>query len=120
VSGNFDGISIHCIFPIDPAVTADSEVAHGYVVEDGKVIGLVGGKLHIDRIGYQPVAAVFELEDELGRKHVMHGGAMAGGYWQPFMMMEVGYALMRWTLGGKVGHGIYQEGTSLAYRARHA
>jgi hypothetical protein len=120
VSGNFDGISIHCIFPVDPAVTADTELAHGYVVENGKVTGLVSGKLHVDRIGYQPVAAVFDLVDELGRRHVMYGGAMAGGYWQPFMMMEDGYALMRWTLGDKVGHGIYQEGTSLAYRSRHA
>lgn len=120
VSGNFEGRSIHCLFPVDPANSPLAELAHGYVLEDGKVTGLVGGTMHVDRIGYQPVAAVITVEDEAGRTHTLHGGAMAGGYWQPFMMMEVGYGLIRWTCEGQLGHGIYQEGTSLAYRARHA
>lgn len=121
LSGNFDGVTIHVLFAVDPANGPLSpELAHGYIVENGEVTGLVGGRMHVDRIGYQPVAAVVEVEDEKGRTHVMHAGAMAGGYWQPFMMMEVGYALMRWTYNGRVGHGIYQEGTSLAYRARVA
>lgn len=121
LSGNFDGKTIHVIFPVDPASgPLSTQLAHGYVVEDGKVTGLVGGTMHVDRIGYQPVAVVVDVEDEAGRRHVMHGGAMAGGYWQPFMMMEVGYALIRWTCEGQLGHGVYQEGTSLAYRARHA
>jgi hypothetical protein len=115
-----DNLAIHAFFPADPA---NSEIcaplAHGYVTENGKVRGLVGGKLHVTRVGYQPTAIVWDCEDETGKIYRLYGSATAGGPWPVYPNVDVGLALMRWTMGGKVGHGIAMESSSMVYRTRH-
>ena len=44
---------------------------------------------------------------------------VAGGPWPVYPSVDVGLALIRWTLDGKVGHGMAMENSSMAYRTRH-
>ncbi len=112
--------AIHAFFPADPAVSDELKpLAHGYVTEGGRVTGLVAGSLKLTRLGYQPVAAIFEVEDETGRKFTLYGATIAGGPWPVYPSVDVGLALMRWTLGDRVGHGLAMENSSMAYRTRH-
>jgi hypothetical protein len=115
-----DNFAIHAFFPADPA-NSDilSPLAHGYVTERGVVRGLIKGQLQVSRLGYQPVAIVFEAEDATGRHYRLYGAAIAGGPWPVYPSVDVGLALMRWTLGDKVGHGMAMENSSMAYRTRH-
>jgi len=112
--------AIHAFFSADPA---NSEVlkplAHGYIVDNGKVIGLVDGELQVTRMGYQPVAYVFKAKDESGKTYTLYGATIAGGPWPVYPSVDVGLALVRWTLGGRVGHGMAMENSSMAYRTRH-
>ena len=119
LGGEFDGLAIHAFFPADPANSETMSLAHGYVTEGGKVRGLVGGKLHVTRLAYQPMAIVFDAEDETGRKYRLHGATIAGGPWPVYPSVDVGLALVRWTMDGKVGHGMAMENSSMAYRTRH-
>jgi hypothetical protein len=119
LGGEFDGLAIHAFFPADPANSETMSLAHGYVTEGGKVRGLTGGKLHVTRLAYQPMAIVFDAEDETGRKYRLHGATIAGGPWPVYPSVDVGLALVRWTMDGKVGHGMAMENSSMAYRTRH-
>lgn len=115
-----DGFAIHAFFPSDPA---NSEIlqplAHGYVVVNGQVCGLVSGRLHVTRDGYQPRTVVFEAVDEAGRAYRLQGESIAGGPWPVFPSVDMGVALLRWTRGDRVGHGMAMENSSMAYRTRH-
>ncbi len=115
-----DNFAIHAFFPADPANSAVlTPLAHGYVTEGGKVRGLVSGRLHITRLAYQPMAIVFDAVDETGRSYQLHGATIAGGPWPVYPSVDVGLALVRWTMDGKVGHGMAMENSSMAYRTRH-
>jgi len=119
LGGEFDGLAIHAFFPADPANSETMVLAHGYVTEGGKVRGLVGGKLHVTRLGYQPMAILWECEDETGRKYTLSGATIAGGPWPVYPSVDVGLCLMRWTMDRKIGHGMAMENSSMAYRTRH-
>ncbi|MEZ5482679.1 MAG: hypothetical protein R3E73_11035 [Porticoccaceae bacterium] len=86
---------------------------------NGEVRGLVKGQLEVTRLGYQPIAYVFSVEDEDGRNYTLYGATIAGGPWPVYPSVDVGLALVRWTLGGCVGHGMAMENSSMAYRTRH-
>lgn len=113
-------IAVHAFFPADPANNAVlSPLAHGYVTVNGEVRGLVKGQLEVTRLGYQPIAYVFDVEDETGQTYTLYGATIAGGPWPVYPSVDVGLALVRWTLGGRVGHGMAMENSSMAYRTRH-
>jgi hypothetical protein len=112
-----DNFAIHAFFPGDPAETEILRpLAHGYVTENGEVRGLVKGQLHVTRLGYFPVAIVFDAQDEAGRTYRLYGATVAGGPWPVYPNLDVGVALVRWTMGDKVGHGIAMENASMRYR----
>jgi hypothetical protein len=111
-------VAVHAFFPADPANSEHLELAHGYVCERGKVIGLVSGSLRMTRLHYQPIAAIFDVTDDNGDRHTLYGAAIAGGPWPVYPSVDVGISLMRWTLGGSVGHGLAMENSSMAYRTR--
>ena len=94
-------------------------LAHGYVCRQGKVTGLSSATLVMTRLNYLPIAAEWHCEDEHGARFVLYGAAIAGGPWPVYPSVDVGMSLMRWTLGGEVGHGLAMENTSMAYRTRH-
>ena len=118
--GNGNSVAIHAFFPADPA---NSEIcaplAHGDVTENGKVRGLVSGRLRVTRAAYQPTAILWDCEDETGRKYTLSGATIAGGPWPVYPSVDVGLCLMRWTMDGKTGHGMAMENSSMAYRTRH-
>lgn len=115
-----DDFAIHAFFPADPANSGVlTLLAHGYVTDGGKVRGLVSGRLNVTRMAYQPVAIVFEAEDETGQVYRLYGATIAGGPWPVYPSVDVGLALVRWTMGGNVGHGMAMENSSMAYRTRH-
>ena len=118
LGATFDNnFAIHAFFPADPAETEILRpLAHGYVTENGEVRGLVRGQLHVTRLGYQPVAVVFDAEDETGRTYRLYGATIAGGPWPVYPNLDVGLALVRWTMGDKVGHGMAMENSSLVSR----
>ncbi|MFW2828757.1 DUF7065 domain-containing protein [Sphingomonas sp. ID0503] len=112
-------LAVHAFFPADPAASDTLSLAHGYICEGGKVTGLTGGQLKLTRLEYQPIAGIWEVEDADGRRLTLYGAAIAGGPWPVYPSVDVGISLMRWTLGGDVGHGLAMENSAMAYRVRH-
>ena len=121
LGGEFGGdFAIHAFFPADPANSEVCEpLAHGYVTDHGAVRGLVSGSLRVTRANYQPMAIIFDATDESGRAYRLYGSTIAGGPWPVYPSVDVGLALVRWTMDGKVGHGMAMENSSMAYRTRH-
>lgn len=112
-------LAVHAFFPAHPARSDRLELAHGYICDRGVVTGLASGALTLSRLNYQPIAAVFEVEDANGRSLTLYGAAIAGGPWPVYPSVDVGISLMRWTHGHAVGHGLAMENSSMAYRVRH-
>jgi len=121
LGGYFPAIdtAVHGFFPADPARSDELSLAHGYVCRQGKVTGLASARLVMTRLNYLPIAAEWHCEDDHGARFTLYGAAIAGGPWPVYPSVDVGMALMRWTLGGEVGHGLAMENTSMAYRTRH-
>jgi len=111
--------AVHAFFPADPALSGHLELAHGYVCERGRVSGLSSGSLQLTRLNYQPIAGIFDVQAENGRQYTLYGACIAGGPWPVYPSVDVGLSLMRWTLGGAVGHGLAMENSPMAYRTRH-
>ena len=111
--------AVHAFFPADPCNSDELDLAHGYVCRGGKVTGLMAGKLILSRLNFLPIAAEWHCRDAAGESWSLYGGSIAGGPWPVYPSVDVGITLMRWTLGGAVGHGLAMENTSMAYRTRH-
>jgi hypothetical protein len=100
----------------DPSQPLEQQqkLAHGYVLEDGKVFGLTDLKLLTHRIGNVIHSVQIVATDHRGRTFEAVGTAETGGPWICYAGSLVYAAQCRWTLrDGRVGYGLVSEITSL-------
>jgi hypothetical protein len=100
----------------DPSkpVEQQQRLAHGYVMEEGRVYGLIDLKLITHRLGSVIHSVEFVATDKRGRKFHAFGMAEVGGPWICYVGSIVYAAQCRWTLDdGRVGYGLASEITSI-------
>jgi len=119
-----EDLAIHWINHFDLTKQTDvaHSLAHGYVVENGRVTGLKDLDLRVTRHGVLPIAIEASATDANGRVIRLNGAAQLAAPWTPYTCVLLGVALMRWTLpDGRVGYGHAQEvyPLDLVTRLRH-
>jgi hypothetical protein len=62
---------------------------------------------------------VFEVESETGQTYILYAAYTAGGLWLVYLSVDVGCALVRWTLGDRFGQGMTMDSSLMAYCTRH-
>jgi hypothetical protein len=104
-------LAIHAIFGFDPAgAQTRLWLAHGYVLEKGKVLGLKAGRgLTRRRPDRYAETVELELTDRDGRAWRLKGEGMTTFPWQPWASMIGFNVLARWECDGRVGYGEIQD-----------
>ena len=101
-------LAIHAIFGFDPARDngRDLWLAHGYVLERGKVFGLKAGTGQTVRLQERyPETISLQLTDCSNRAWVLNGKSLTSMPWV-YVPNNVGFnSLFEWTCGGATGHG---------------
>lgn len=103
---------VHLILAFKPWAAREQqyELAHGYVLRDGKVHAITQADVVADRVNLQGVAMAVTVTDSSGQTLSMHGGAIAGGAWPAYLTLHPYNTLHRWTTNeGRVGYGVAQE-----------
>jgi hypothetical protein len=97
---------VHALFDFD-AASGGTELrfTHGYVLEDGKLSGLAGGKGTTRRVDWYPEEIDLELHDASGRSWKLHGEAQTTFPWLMWPDVVGFNCLTRWDHNGRVGHG---------------
>jgi hypothetical protein len=106
----------HGLWAKDPFAPPEDEfrIAHGYVHEDGKVIGLVGGTMVARREHHIPVHVDIVLADRDGREHRMTGQALANHDWVPHACLNVHQVFYEYRADGRPpGYGVIEEAVPL-------
>ena len=119
-----EDLALHWInhFDLEKKTDAAHSLAHGYVLENGRITGLKALNLHVTRHGTLPIAITAEATDANDRTIRLNGAAQLSAPWTPYTCVLLGVALMRWTLpDGRVGYGHAQEvyPLDLVTRLRH-
>lgn len=119
--GSFgESLTMHAFFAFDPAATDEfGALISGYVLEDGKVHGLVKGSGRAARLNSLPMSNSVEVTDIRGKTFRFNAAAVNAAPWAPFPSMLYSQSLMRWTHEGQVGWGIQQDVISRAYMTRN-
>jgi hypothetical protein len=105
-------LALHWInqFDLERKTDRAHALAHGYVLEDGRITGLSDLDLRVTRQGTLPIAIEASATDANGRVITLNGAAQLAAPWTPYTCVLLGVALMRWTLpDGRVGYGHVQE-----------
>ena len=101
-------LAIHAIFGFDPARDngRDLWLAHGYVLERGKVFGLKAGAGQTIRLQERyPETISLQLTDSADRPWTLQGHALTTMPWV-YVPNNVGFnCLCEWTCGSLRGHG---------------
>ena len=101
-----DDLAIHCIFPCEPDDFASyGSLAHGYVLENGQVHGLVSGRGSARRERGQQLTMTIDVTDVRGRRFELAGHAIATYPWVPWPAVVAFHSLNQWTLDGRTGYG---------------
>ena len=106
-----DDLAVHGIFGFDPTRNGDELwIAHGYVLEKGKVYGLKSGGGRVERMQerYAETLALV-LTDCEDRSWTLSGQAMTTFPWQCWPNMVAFNTLCRWTMGARQGTGEVQD-----------
>ena len=106
------GLTVHLILHFKPFAARDQqyELAHGYVLREGKVTPLAKAAVRADRLGMQGVAMELEVTDADGRALKLRGGAIAGGAWLCYLGLHIQNTLHQWTTDdGRTGYGLVQD-----------
>ena len=119
-----EDLAFHWINQFDLEAPSDSAhpLAHGYVLENGRITGLADLDLKVTRHGTLPIAIEAAATDAKGRVFRMNGAAQVAAPWTPYTCVLLGVAQMRWTMpDGRVGFGHAQEvyPLDLVTRLRH-
>ena len=105
-------LSVHMILQFTPFAPPSQQyqLAHGYVLRDGKVHSLSHATVRADRLGLQGIAMELEVTDSSGATLAAHGAAIAGAPWPCYLSLHPYNTLHRWTTpDGRVGYGVVQD-----------
>lgn len=111
----------HAIWEKKPWAKPEDEfrVAHGYILEDGKVIGLKSGTMvAARRDDHLPVSLDLHLTDRDDRVHVITGRALSNHDWIPHTPLQVHHVFYEFSARGRTGYGVVQEALPLDLAAR--
>jgi hypothetical protein len=106
----------HGIWAKDPFAAPEDEfrIAHGYILEDGKVIGLTSGTMVAKRENDIPVEVEIRLVDRDGREHHITGQARANHDWVPHACLNVHDVFYEYAADGRgPGYGVIEEAIPL-------
>jgi hypothetical protein len=105
-------LTVHMILHFKPFESRASqyELAHGYVLRDGKVNPIVKAKVASDRVGILGVSMEVDVTDAAGGTVSMRGGGIAGGAWICYLCAHISNTLHQWTTSdGRTGYGVVQD-----------
>lgn len=104
-------LAFHGIFGFDQTRNGDALwLAHGYVLEDGKVHGLKAGTGSVQRPQERyPEQITLELTDSSDRVWKAGGHALTTFPWQCWPNMVSFNSLFAWDMNGQRGHGEVQD-----------
>ncbi len=104
-------LAFHAIFSFDPVTNGrELSLAHGYVVEKGKVFGLREARGTAKRTRERYVDAInLDLADSAGRKWALSGIGLTTFPWQCWPNMVSFNVLGQWRCGNLIGHGEIQD-----------
>jgi hypothetical protein len=106
------GLTVHLILHFKPFAPRDQqyELAHGYVLREGKVTPIAKASVRADRAGMQGVAMEVDVTDAGGLSLSMRGGAIAGAAWPCYLCLHIHNTLHQWvTHDGRMGYGVVQD-----------
>lgn len=88
-----------------PDGTSPISMTHGYVLENGKVLGLKAGGGTTDRAGFYPERVSLTLIDAADRTWELTGRALTTFPWQSQPGVVGHNSLLRWEMNGLTGYG---------------
>jgi hypothetical protein len=103
--------SVQAIYAFNPLANdwAAFELAHGYALVDGKVRGLISGKLRAVRHGQFAIGYEMRVTDIDHREHVLIGTPVAQHPWSCYSNSHAKLSMVRWFADGREGYGQAQE-----------
>lgn len=106
-----EDLALHVIahLDLDAPAGSDQRLAHAYVLENGRVWGIVDGRLSTTRIGNVVTAMEMSLVDTAGRTHEFIGYSEVGAPWNAYSATVTYTSMMKWFHKGRVGHGCVME-----------
>ncbi len=111
ISAQFDeNLAFHLIVAIDMEAPSgrDQKLAHGYVLENGVQYGVVSMDITSVRLGVTVTSMHMTLTDVRGKTFTLNATADVGAPWNIYATTCY-TALMRWTMGDRVGYGVVME-----------
>lgn len=108
-------LAVHAIFGFDAKCNGEELwLAHGYVMERGRVYGLKAGRGHVERPQERyPERVSLQITDRDDRSWTLEGRAMTTFPWQCWPNMVSFNALCQWRIEGAAGrhegHGEVQD-----------
>ena len=109
-------LAVHCIFSIDPYRTDEmAPFAYGYILEDGEVYGLTGGKGRASRDRFQLNTIELDVTDVRGKRFNVTGNTIANCPWVAWPGICDFQSLVRWELAGRIGYGEVQDVLPVSY-----
>jgi len=112
INGNFGtDLAFQTIWTFSPEAKGwhQFKLAHGYVLVDGEVRGLVDGQLQAHRAGSYPSGYTGSLVDAQGRSYAVTGHPVAQHPWACYSNSLAMFSTIEWTMDGRIGHGLAQE-----------
>ena len=106
----------HGIIARDPFAPPQDEfrLANGYILEEGKVVGLTSGTMVVKRDNDIAVEVEVNLVDRDGREHRITGRARANHDWVPHACLNVHQVFYEYSAEGRPpGYGVIEEATPL-------
>lgn len=97
---------------------SETTLLHGYLLEDGKVYGLVKGKGQTARDGFEQREIRYEVIDVRGKSHQITGKAVSLYPWTAWPNVCIYTSLVQWEYEGKVGFGDAQHPFPISYIRR--
>ena len=91
----------------------------GYVLENGKLYGLIDSHGTQEYRGFTPMGGELEVVDVREKKFRMTYSALTACNWAPYPSNSYTQAYMRVNYNGRIGYGIQQLGLSRAYLTRN-
>lgn len=115
-----EALSVHLFTGHDIATRHDmGPHISGYVMEHGKVYGIVSSEGEQEYRGWMPVGGRMSVTDVRGKRLEFTYSTVNGCYWAAYTSNTYLHASMRVAHDGRIGRGLQQLGLSRAYLTRN-